>query len=330
MATSSILAKIGLNSAGFKTGLAQCRMAAGNFKKSVGGMFSGIGSQILGALGVSAGIAGISALTQKTIEFGGHVEDMANQLRMGKSEFQSLAYAAKLAGVEESKLVQTLQTLNQRTIDACDGNDTYRDALNRLGIDLKNFADKSPEKRFEMLGVAFKNSGESLTALNDISTILGQKTAPQLLEVLDKVATQGMESITQAAIEAGNVMDEETLAALARAGDEIDKWQNRIIVGFGGFLADMASAIGRQKWGLMLGMKFAQAGEFIEEALRDISNYILAVFSSVFRYINGAFSGFVVPIHNVFVGFIETVGSALGKFVGMFSENWQNADKRRT
>ena len=325
MATSSILAKIGLNSAGFKTGLAQCRMAAGNFKKSVGGMFSGIGSQILGALGVSAGIAGISALTQKAIEFGGHIEDMANQLRMGKSEFQALAYAAKLAGVEESKLVQTLQTLNQRTIDACDGNDTYRDALNRLGIDLKNFANQSPEKRFEMLGRAFKNSGESLTALNDISTILGQKTAPQLLEVLDKVATQGMESITQSAIEAGNVMDEETLAALARAGDEIDKWQNRIIVGFGGFLADIASAIGRQKWGLLIGMKFAQAGEFIEEALRDISNYILAVFSSVFRYVNGAFSGFVVPIRNAFVGFIETVGSALGKFVGMFSESWQNA-----
>ena len=229
---ANLLVRIGLNSAGFKTGLAQCRMAAGNFKKSVGGMFSGIGSQILGALGVSAGIAGISALTQKTIEFGGHIEDMANQLRMGKSEFQSLAYAAKLAGVEESKLVQTLQTLNQRTIDACDGNDTYRDALNRLGLDLKNFADQSPEKRFEMLGVAFKNSGESLTTLNDISTILGQKTAPQLLEVLDKVATQGMESITQSAIEAGNVMDEETLAALARAGDEIDKWQNRIIVGF--------------------------------------------------------------------------------------------------
>ena len=61
-------------------------------------------------------------------------------------------------------------------------------------------------------------------------------------------------------------------------------------------------------------MKFAQAGEFIEEALRDISNYILAVFSSV-----------VVPIRNAFVGFIETVGGALGKFVGMFSENWQNA-----
>ncbi len=325
MASSEILAKIGLNSAGFKTGLAQCKLAANSFKSSIGGMFKNLGGQVLGMLGVSAGIAGLGALAKQTIDLGGHVEDMARNLRMGKSEFQTLAYTAKLAGVEESKLVQTLQTLNQRTIDACDGNDTYRDALNRLGIDLKNFADQSPEKRFEMLGVAFKNSGESLTALNDISTILGQKTAPQLLEVLDKVATQGMESITQSAIEAGNVMDEETLAALARAGDEIDKWQNRIIVGFGGFLADMSSAIGRQKWGLLIGMKFAQAGEFIEEALRDISKYILAVFSSVFRYINGAFSDFVVPIRNAFVGFIETVGGALGKFVGMFSESWQNA-----
>lgn len=59
MASSSILAKIGLNSAGFKTGLAQCRMAASSFKKSVGGMFSGIGAQILGAFGLTAGVAGL-------------------------------------------------------------------------------------------------------------------------------------------------------------------------------------------------------------------------------------------------------------------------------
>ena len=76
------------------------------------------------------------------------------------------------------------------------------------------------------------------------------------MEVLDKAATQGMGNITQAAIEAGNVMDEETLSTLARAGDEIDKWQNRIIVVFRNFLADMGFAIGRQKWELMIEMKF--------------------------------------------------------------------------
>lgn len=35
-------------------------------------------AQILGALGASAGIDRLSALTQKMIEFCGHVEDMTN------------------------------------------------------------------------------------------------------------------------------------------------------------------------------------------------------------------------------------------------------------
>ena len=325
MASSSILAKIGLNSAGFKTGLAQCRMAASSFKKSVGGMFSGIGSQILGAFGLSAGVAGLGMLTRKAIETGSQISDMATHLRIGTTELQVLQSVARDAGVDMSKFEMALNNLNLRTAEACDGNDKYREAFDRLGIDLKTFATLPMEQKLAAISNGYKKSEESLVSLNDVSTLLGQKAGPQLLEVLDRISTEGMESLTASAIKAGDVMDEETIASLDRASDEIGRWQNRLIVWFGNFLSDMGSAIGRQKWGLMIGMKFAQAGEFIEEALRDISNYILAVFSSVFRYVNGAFSGFVVPIRNAFVGFIETVGDALGKFVGMFSDSWQNA-----
>lgn len=325
MASSSIIAKIGLNSAGFKTGLAKCRAMAKGFKTSVGGMFSGIGGQVLGALGLSAGVAGISALTQKTIEFGGHVEDMANQLRIGKSEFQVIAYTAKLAGMEESRLVMTMNNLNLRTIEACDGNQTYRDALNRLGIDLQKFAQLSPDKKLEMLGNAYKKSGESLTALNDISTILGQKTGPQMLEVLDRISSEGMENLTQSAKDAGRVMDEETLAALARAGDEIDSWQNKIIVAFGGFLADMGSSIGRQKWGYMIGLKFAQAGQYIEEALRNIGNYILATFSTIFRYLSGKFADFVMPIRSIYFALVKSFYTGMANIIGLFSDSMEDA-----
>ena len=325
MASSEILAKIGLNSAGFKTGLAQCKLAANSFKSSIGGMFKNLGGQVLGMLGVSAGIAGLGALAKQTIDLGGHVEDMARNLRMGKSEFQTLAYTAKLAGMEESRLVMTMNNLNLRTIEACDGNKSYQESFKRLGISLQEFATLSPDKKIEALGNAYKKSGESLTALNDISTILGQKTGAQMLEVLDKVSTEGMGKLTQASIEAGHVMDEETLAALARAGDEIDKWQNRIIVAFGGFLADMGSAIGRQKWGLIIGQKLAQMGEFIETAFRDISNYILGTFNTVGRYINGQFGNFITPIRNAITDFISYLGNALAKIVGYFDSDWERA-----
>ena len=69
-------------------------------------------------LGVSAGIAGLGALAKQTIDLGGHVEDMARNLRMGKSEFQTLAYAAKLAGMEESRLVMTMNNLKLKLATA--------------------------------------------------------------------------------------------------------------------------------------------------------------------------------------------------------------------
>lgn len=325
MASESIIAKIGLNSAGFKTGLARCRAMAQGFKTSVGGMFSGIGGQLLGALGLSAGVVGLGMLARKAIETGSQISDMANHLRMGTTELQTLQAVARDAGVEASKFEMTLNNLNLRTIEACDGNENYREAFARLGISLKEFASLSPEKKLEALGKAYKKSGESLTALNDVSTLLGQKTGPKMLEVLDRITTEGMDNLTQSAIDAGQVMDEETIASLDGASDEIGRWQNKLIVAFGGFLSDMGSSIGRQKWGYLIGMKFAEAGEYIENAMRNISNYLLATFTAIFRYLNGTFANFIIPIKNLFYDFIKSIGGALSSFVSLFSDSWSNA-----
>ena len=224
MASSSILAKIGLNSAGFKTGLAQCRMAASSFKKSVGGMFSGLGGQILGAFGLSAGVAGLGMLTRKAIETGSQISDMAAHLRIGTTELQVLQSVVRDAGVDISKFEMALNNLNLRTAEACDGNDKYREAFDRLGIDLKTFATLPMEQKLAAIANGYKKSGESLVSLNDVSTLLGQKAGPQLLEVLDRISTEGMESLTASAIKAGDVMDDETIASLDRASDEIGRW----------------------------------------------------------------------------------------------------------
>lgn len=103
------------------------------------------------------------------------------------------------------------------------------------------------------------------------------------------------------------------------------RWQNKIIVAFGGFLADMSSSIGRMKWGLMIGQKLAEAGRFIEETMRNLANYVIGIYMTIFRYINSQFAGFIVPIRNLFFDFISTIGGALAKFVGLFSDSWSAA-----
>lgn len=325
MPTSNIVAKIGLNSAGFKTGLAQCRAVASRFKTSIGGIFSNAGSQILSMLGVSAGIAGLGTLAKSAIDTASQISDMATHLRMGTDELQVLQSLARDAGTDFSKLEMALNNLNLRTVEACDGNTNYREAFERLGIDLKNFTTLSTEKKLERLAKSYKDSEESVTALNDVSTLLGQKAGSQLLEVLDRLATDGMEKLSESAKQAGNVMDVETVAALDRAGDEIGRWQNRIIVWVGNFLSDMGSSIGRVQWAYILGQKLAQIGQFIEIAFRDMSNYILSVFTSIGRYINGKFGSFITPIRNVLTDFISYLGNALASLVGYFDADWERA-----
>ena len=322
---SSIIAKIGLNSAGFKTGLAQCRAIAGNFKNQVGGLFSGIGSQIMGAMGISMGVAGFSAMAMKAIDAGSKITDMATHLRIGTTELQVLQSLARDAGVDFSKLEMSLNNLNMRTIEAIDGNKTYKDAFDRLQISLTDFIKLPVEQRLEKLAVAYKETGASVQSLNDVSNILGLKAGSQTLEILDRLASDGLPKLTQAAIEAGQVMDEETVVALDNAGDEIARWQNWIIVAFGGFLADMGSSIGRQKWGYMIGLKFAQAGQYIEEALRNIGNYILATFSTIFRYLSGKFADFVMPIRSIYFALVKSFYSGMANIVGLFSDSMEDA-----
>ena len=87
---------------------------------------------------VSAGIAGLGALAKQTIDLGGHVEDMARNLRMGKSEFQTLAYTAKLAGMEESRLVMTMNNLNLGRLKLATAIKVIRSPLSVLEYHYKN------------------------------------------------------------------------------------------------------------------------------------------------------------------------------------------------
>lgn len=325
MASSEILAKIGLNSAGFKTGLAKCKLAARSFSGSVGGMFKSVGGQMLGFLGVSAGVAGLGALAKSAIDTGSAISDTATHLRMGTEELQVLQSLARDAGTDFSKLEMSLNNLNLRTVEALDGNKNYREAFERLGISIQDFIKLPTDRKLEQIAKAYAKTGESATALGDVSTLLGQKAGSQLLEVLNRLATEGMDNLSQSAKAAGDIMDAETVVALDNAGDEIARWQNRITVAFGGFLSDMGSAIGRQKWGLIIGLKLAQIGEFVETAFRDISNYILGTFASVGRFINGQFGNFITPIRNVVTDFLIYCGEALSKIVGYFDSGWERA-----
>lgn len=322
---SSLLVKVGINGAGFKTGLASLKASAMSFKAGLTGMFSGLGGSLMGMLGLGGGIAGLTMLARQSIQLGSEISDLANQLRIGTTELQVLQRTANDAGVDSNTLTMALRNVNKNTQEAADGSAKLQESFARLNIDLKSFYVLPMDKKMAMLANAYKQSGESLSALSDISDIFGSKVGPQMVEVLDRIATEGMDSLTQSCIEAGNVMDEETIMSLDRAADEIGRWQNKIVVWFGTFLADMGSEVGRWKIGMQILQVFAEAVVWLENIFRDFGNYVMGFFASIGRYIGATFSDFIIPIRNVFFGFIESIGSALASFIGLFDKSWKRA-----
>jgi len=307
---SRIDVTVGVKNAAFRTGLEQMRGQAQKFGKDLKGMFGSLGSSLGGMLGLTAGVAGLTAIGKAAIDAGGEIEDMAKRLRIGTNELQGLMYAARLAGMDMGALEMSLIKLQNASMDAAGGNGDLQDAFSRLGIDLAKFVNLSPEQKMEALGVAFKNAGEGAEAFNDLSTVLGDKVAPKVLDVLDQLATQGFPSLMESARQAGQVMNEETIAALAKAGDEIDLFKNRITVSLGNILVDFKTSTGMDKLGAQLSLQFAKAGEFLLELLLKGFMYIGAYTAATLEWAGRG-------LYDIILSAVEALIDVINKIPGV-------------
>jgi len=92
MANFSLLAKLGLDSKAFQTGLKGAQGSAGSFSSSMKKLFAA-------ATGGSLLIA-----AKRAIDLGSRISDLSVQLNIGAESLQSLQFAAQEAGVKSQTL----------------------------------------------------------------------------------------------------------------------------------------------------------------------------------------------------------------------------------
>jgi len=220
MAKTSITAKLGLDTTAFQRGLAKSQKSVGNFVKS--------GIAKFGAL---AGAAGLGAMARSAIDLGSKISDMAVQLNIGTTELQTLEFAAREAGVEVSVMERALRNVQLRTQEAINGNKSYSEAFDRLGIDINKFNQLPTEKKLEAIAVAQANAKDQASAYNDVAIILGQRAGPAMQEILQNLAgPNGFKGLSDAAKESGEVMSEETIAKMDLAADRIESFKRKMTV----------------------------------------------------------------------------------------------------
>lgn len=206
-----------------KTGLAQSKRSLDTFSKDINRQFAA-----LGGIGLTAGL---TMLTKKAIDLGSALSDSATRTRTNVEAYQALDYAQRIAGGSSGALERALRNVSNRTEEAANGNKTYLEALQRLGLANNEFISLPTEMKLEQLAKAYTSAENQSRAFADVSIILGERAGPELTEVLGRLATEGLDGVSEAAREAGEVIDKDLIVKLDEAADKIQGFQRRAQVG---------------------------------------------------------------------------------------------------
>lgn len=221
-----------LGTSAFKKGLATAGRGVKGLRDNIRNASKSINGTLQGLIAVAV----FKQLGSAAINLGSQISDASEQLRINAVAFQALSFVAQKAGVDQSSFERSVRNVTLRTQKAVEGNKSYQDAFEKLGIELNKFTQLPTEQKLEKIAQAYAKSGKSQEAFNAVATVLGERAGPKMLEVLRRLNDEGLAELTQRAEEAGTVMDEKVIAAMDELADSIGILKTKIIVLSGDFV----------------------------------------------------------------------------------------------
>lgn len=293
----------------YETEMRKAGIVAGRTQQTVGAAFTKMRGQVVGAMKGMAGILGVTAfasMANNAVNLGSKVSDLAEQLRIGTDELQTLFAISAKAGVAQQDLERAIRNVNIRTQQAIDGNKSYAFAIERMGINLQKFNALESDKKIEVIALAYDKAGKSQQAYADVARILGEKAGPKMLEVLRRLSTEGFPKLIAQSKEAGLVMSRETIHSLDQAADAIAKFKDRITIAMGNIIVDFQSETGLQKLQFQFMEVAARFGGRILDAIIEAGGMGKAVFTAAFGFVADALGDDLNTILNrIAVKFLE-------------------------
>lgn len=210
---SSLIAKLGLDSAQFKAGL---QSAAGD-ARTFGSAISQVGS----TLGIAFSGAALAGMAKSIIADADAIQQASKNFGVVVESLQALRAAAKMANIEGDALDGMLNKLTSSAADAASGNEKTAAAFAALGISIGDVASLSPDELLERIGRALATGGTTADETAAAFDILGRSTG-QYIDFLKQLGTDGLDPTIARMKELGVVMTEETVSSLAKAADSWD------------------------------------------------------------------------------------------------------------
>lgn len=172
-----------------------------------------IGTAVVGA--ATTVVGGITAMATNVADQAGAIDDAAKKVGTSAEEYQKWAYAAKLGGMETSKLEALMVKQQKAFSDAKEGSKSMSEAYQRLGLDINNIGSSGEAFNLVIAKLADMEDATTRNALaNDIFGKSYADLAPMLAE-----GSEGIEAWRQECEDLGGVLSTEAVTAGADFGD---------------------------------------------------------------------------------------------------------------
>lgn len=207
---------------------------------------------VFGGLGIGISAAALTGFSKSVIEYGSALTDAATATNTSVESLQALRFAAQEAGAGAEKMDMALVRVQKAAVDARNGLSTYTRAFDTLNINVDEFIGLPAERKLEVIARSMRSASDKQAAYAAAMDILGTRNAPKLMEVLQRLATDGFDSLAKSAKAAGQVMEEDVARKLDAAADAFARLGTRMKVAggtvIGGLLNgfdDLANAVYR-------------------------------------------------------------------------------------
>ena len=224
-AVAKLKAALGMDAAQYKAGMKNATGETDKFQNKI----KTVGASMAAAFSVGA----ILNFARQATSLGSQLSDLASQSGINVETFQALEIAAINAGTGPEKLRTAMAKIGQTLGQARGGMKTYIDLLERAGLSQEQIARATPTETLEVLAKTVTNGQKGMADYEAVMQILGTRTGPLLIEVLNRIANEGIDNITKKAKESGQVIDAETIQRLDKMEDRLQRVSRTAKLKFG-------------------------------------------------------------------------------------------------
>lgn len=220
----SIIAKLGLDTTPFATGINKAVGLAEGMGSRIGNVFKQIGIGALRKIGeeITDVVGHIAARIGETMESIDVAGKAANQLGITTERFTGLSYAADLAGVNSQEFAQTLRIMVNNLADAAVGAGNAQGTLKELGLDVKALVDASPDEALFKIADALNAIDNPAQRVQAMMNIFGKQAGPELANLLAS-GSDGMQKMIDRAKELGVAVTDVDFQKVQAANDALNE-----------------------------------------------------------------------------------------------------------